>query len=1511
MKLLKQILATMAVTLMFLVVPVCAEEPATEGEAYATFEESTGTLTFKRTAPGEAVPTAAEAGVTKVYTKFEKVRWYYESLPWYNERSKIIAVKSETTLHPITLSGWFYKCSNLTDISGLSQIDVTNSDSMYYTFFDCKNIKSLEPLEMWNTENTKDMFATFSGCNNLSDISSLENWNMSSVGSMSNMFKGCGKITNIGDLSRWNIEKVTNMSSIFDGCSAVTDIGSLRSWDTKNVKNMSAAFRGCNQITDLSSLSGWDTSQVTDMSSMFDGCSAVTDIGSLRSWDTKKTTNMSAIFRGCNQITDLSSLSGWNTDQVTNMSSMFDGCSSVTDISSLRDWDTKNVKDMSAVFKGCNQIADLSSLCGWDTSQVTTMSNMFNGCSNITDLNGLGDWNTGYVTNMRYMFNGCNKITDLHSLNEWNTSHVTDMANMFSNCRSITNIGLDNWATDNVYYMSSMFLNCSRITNLKGLENWKTVHLARIDRMFSDCSRLVNVTELANWDTSNVYDFSAVFAWCSSLQELDLSGWTVNFYSAWNGGGMFILTSNLKTVVLGEGFSFTCPDKPTYNHSQLSSPPNNNYYTGYWCKEGTPEGALPTETKYVQTSVGLAYAFDEDPKNMAGTWIWQRAPEHYIIKFDANGAAGSMADIQGSINEETVLPKSSFYRFDHEFTGWALSAKPGESDRIYKPGEAVKLSNKAAVTVTLYAQWQKNDNKATPKDGWYEFTLKGDEEAVFKGLPTESPYSVYEETPDGWVLVESSGEQGTVKPNEEAIAAFRNKKAPDSANVQLTASKLLNGKTPEGQTFQFELLEDGKVIQTVNSSADGTILFKQISYSKEGTHIYTIRETGLDTKVYESNPESFEVTVTVTKNAETGKLEASVAYPEGGVVFHNTTIVHKGSLLVSKTVEGSDAYDQDFTFQVHLSNSDGSAYAGVAEGHFGNTLTSLKDGDTFTLKAGQSVLFTIPDGVSYSVTEINIPDGFTVSQETYSGTITAGEKSVAAFTNTYQTRPVSVLLQAVKRLSGGDLSDEKYHFSFQLVDSDEKVVSTVTNTTDGSVLFDELTFETPGEYSYTIREVKGDLSGVDYDNAVHPVKVHVADPGNGQLTATVEYEKGTVPVFNNRIQPGSLSITKTVKSGTDYVKDREFTFTLSLKDKDENSLTDPYEWTSTTESRSGSITNGGTLTLKAGETITIEDLPAGTQYSFEETPVEGFEMTSSENTAGTIVGAQEAKASFENTYQIKEQPLELQLSKILTGTDLKDSQFTFQLKDESGNVIQEVKNKADGSIVFEPIAVPADSIGKTLKYTVTEVNDGQKFITYDEKTIKISVLVKDDGKGNMEFEITYPEEAVFKNKYEYAASGKLDLKAKKVLKDGTLKDGQFSFELVNAEGKVIQEVSNNAQGDIIFESVSYTLEHVGEHIYYLREKKDPKLDNVVYDETEYEIKVTVTDNKDGTLKVTAEKKVKGKDESVSELVFTNTWQEPVEMPSTGQPGIAQMTAAGLGIIAASALIIEERRKRRD
>lgn len=1159
----------------------------------------------------------------------------------------------------------------------------------------------------------------------------------------------------------------------------------------------------------------------------------------------------------------------------------------------FENFDVQNVTSLRNLFANCKNLKSIEELNEWNTSEVKDLGGAFYYCQSLISLKGLENFDTHKVTSLLNTFAGCTLIEDVDELSKWNTSNVTSLNQTFPSCGSLKNIdGLKNWDVSKVTHLGWCFSNDQSLVDLDGLSNWDVSNVRNMVLAFQHLGA-VHLNSLANWNVSNVFNMDCAFLSCVNLESIDLSNWNTKKVDY---GRIFDNCGKLKKIIIGPDYSFLgWHHSPTSSYTlSFPSPPSKDGYTGKWCNTKDPA------TAYTAQELITAYDGSEE---MAGTWVWQEVRKDFVISFDANGGLGDTASIPTSNWDSSVrLPESGFYLFNHEFMGWSETADG--SSGLLQPGDEVKYKAEPNETITLYAQWKKNDNKATPEDGWYEFTLKGDEEAVFKNLPTESPYSVYEQTPDGWVLVESSGEQGTVKPNEEAIAAFKNKAAPDSVNVQLTASKLLNGKSPEGEAFQFELLENGEVIDTVSSSADGTILFKQISYVQEGSHTYTIRETGLDGDVYEANSESYTVTVNVTKNAE-GKLEAAVTYPEGGVVFHNTTIVHEGSLTVSKTVEGTTVADQDFTFQLHLTNADGTVYTESVQGAFGDRLQSLKYGDTFQLKAGGAVLFTVPDGVSYSVTEIDIPDGYTVTQDTFSGTIHKGENAVAAFENTYNSKPVSVLLQAEKTLSGGDLSEEKYRFTFELLDADGSVVSTADNTTDGAVLFDELTFDAPGEYHYTIREIRGDLTDVQYDETSSPVTVHVTDPGNGQITASVEYEDGQRPVFLNQVLPGSLSIIKTVEKGTDYVKDAEFTFTLSLKDQSGDPLSGSWNWTSSTEEKSGTIEDGGTLVLKAGETITIADLPAGTQYSFEEIPVEGFELTLSENTAGTIQGNTEAKVSFTNTYRVSEEPLLLEVSKTLTGADLAEGQFTFQLKDENGTVIQEAKNDATGKVAFAPIPVSADSIGKTLKYTVSEVNDSQSFIAYDGKTLEISVLVKDDGKGHMEFEITYPENAVFENTYEYSAAGKLDLRARKVLQDGELKDGQFSFELLekkDGQETVIQTVSNNAAGEILFDSISYTLADAGTHTYIVREKKDPKLDNVAYDQTEYTVTVTVRDNGDGTLLVTADKKAE-------DLVFTNIWQEPTEMLSTGQSGIRGMTVTGLGILAASAFVIEERRRR--
>ena len=83
------------------------------------------------------------------------------------------------------------------------------------------------------------------------------------------------------------------------------------------------------------------------------------------------------------------------------------------------------------------------------------------------------------------------------------------------------------------------------------------------------------------------------------------------------------------------------------------------------------------------------------------------------------------------------------------------------------------------------------------------------------------------------------------------------------------------------------------------------------------------------------------------------------------------------------------------------------------------------------------------------------------------------------------------------------------------MDKDGKIIETVKNKADGSISFAALNFNAAGEYSYTIREVKGNEAGIIYDETTHKVTVKVTDDKEGKLKAEVIYKDGKAPTFTN------------------------------------------------------------------------------------------------------------------------------------------------------------------------------------------------------------------------------------------------------------------------------------------------------------------------------------------------------------------------------------------------------------
>ena len=123
--------------------------------------------------------------------------------------------------------------------------------------------------------------------------------------------------------------------------------------------------------------------------------------------------------------------------------------------------------------------------------------------------------------------------------------------------------------------------------------------------------------------------------------------------------------------------------------------------------------------------------------------------------------------------------------------------------------------------------------------------------------------------------------------------------------------------------------------------------------------------------------------------------------------------------------------------------------------------------------------------------------------------------------------------------------------------------------------------------------------------------------------------------------------------------------------------------------------------------------------------------------------------TFANKYQAKPTEVSLGVTKRLNNANLKSGQFTFVLKDANGEEVERATNKADGSVQFK--AISFDKAG-TYEYTIEELNDKQKGITYDTKVYHVTIKVTDDENGSLKAKVT-GDKAVFTNSYDNGGNG--------------------------------------------------------------------------------------------------------------------------------------------------------------
>ena len=553
---------------------------------------------------------------------------------------------------------------------------------------------------------------------------------------------------------------------------------------------------------------------------------------------------------------------------------------------------------------------------------------------------------------------------------------------------------------------------------------------------------------------------------------------------------------------------------------------------------------------------------------------------------------------------------------------------------------------------------------------------------------------------------------------------------PTTATIE--AIKVLKGRALEADKYEFELKEGDTVVGTAKNKADGSVVFPAIEYTAAGPHTYTITEKAGNEPGVTYDTASHTVTVDVADNGR-GQLEATV--PADKPVFTNTYAAKPGKTVIEakKVLNGKELEADKYEFELKENDKVVGTAKNTADGSISFPEIEYTKAGTYTYtmseKAGNEPGVTY-DKTSHKVTVEVVDNG----QGQLEATVTS-EKPV--FVNDYVAKPGKKAIEAKKILNGKALEADKYEF--ELKDSEGNLVDTAKNKADGSITFKEIEYKGPGLHTYLVSEKAGKEENVTYDTNTHEVTVEVADNGQGQLVATITSEQ---PVFTNTYtKPAPAADTITIEATKTLVgKELEagkYEFELKEGDKVIGTATNAAD---------GKVVFPSITYTEAGtHTYTVAEKAGNEENVTYDTTVHTVTVEVADNGQGKLVSTITGnKPAFVNKYTAPTPPptpnpqqptpatATIQANKVLTGKELKDGQFEFELTYQ-GNVVDTAKNKADGSVTFKSQSFT--SPGK-YEYTITEKAGNEAGVTYDKTVHKVTVEVAYDTNGKLVATVT-------------------------------------------------------------------------------------------------------------------------------------------------------------------------------
>lgn len=762
---------------------------------------------------------------------------------------------------------------------------------------------------------------------------------------------------------------------------------------------------------------------------------------------------------------------------------------------------------------------------------------------------------------------------------------------------------------------------------------------------------------------------------------------------------------------------------------------------------------------------------------------------------------------------------------------------------------------------------------------------------------------------------------------------FTNTYAPKDVTVSLTARKTFDNADASHAKltdFQFQLFDNeqavGVPVQTVNAAEDGTIRFQPLTFTasqlkgnKSKTFTYTVREIrqsagGVN---YDSHMGMWQITVT---DDLTGQLKAqtrtNAAHP---TTFTNTYQAKPVSVQfrAHKTLA-----DPDHTgIQPQAGQYEFTCVEDKTGGQVGTVKTNDQQGnilfDTISYTKTGVYDYTLSEvhgdkgGITYDATKHHVKVTVTDNGE---GQLLADVKydngtNIPEFTNTYHAQPATDNPTAVKKMTSSKgnkytLKGEDFAFTLHQQSAPANVSNadqTKRNDQQGNIRFDQLSFPLVGTYVFTMSEQDTTVPGVTTDGTVATITYVVKDVDHtGKLTVVSKTVTPTTGAngknitFTNHYSPknigysisGVKNIVNTDTATSRVPQDGEFQFQLnavSAHDSDGNAISmNDMPMPAGSQNGTVTVTNKGSgftfgqmvYTMPGAYTYHVKEL-AGTDktigYSTQEYDVT-VTVTDQDGMLAATADRQTNDIRFDNTYTPTPVSVRLEAAKHLTGRDLNDNEFTAELKDSNGNLLQtkqfthsprdaqsesdKEKNvrEGDGTLEFDKLTFDKTGV---YTYTVDEQDGTLGGVTYDTTSHTVTITVTEDTKSHkLAASVAYSngkaseKSILFQNTYQ-PGNVMVGLAARKNLTGRELQAYEFEFELVDDKGNVIDSEKNDKQGNIRFKPLTYGrdndgVDDCGEHRYVIREKNTGEK-NITYDKTEHHVTVTVSDNLQGSL----------------------------------------------------------------